>query len=109
MISGSTRYARHLGFFGGLGATAAEGERNTLEKFTGIDLTGSLKASGGTGWTVGAAPTTILMMLIGAAAGVSMMDKHDGGSASFVGPAFKGALGGVLIATGMRAAGNLGI
>jgi hypothetical protein len=34
MISGSTRYARQLGFFGGLGAKV---EENVLEKITGIN------------------------------------------------------------------------
>lgn len=36
MISGSTRYARHLGFFGGLGASE---EVNPVEKIFGLNIT----------------------------------------------------------------------
>jgi hypothetical protein len=108
MISGSTRYARQLGFFGGLGATPGDSNRTWLEEKAGIDFTGTLKSAGGTGWTIGAAPSTILMMLIGAAAGVSRMDSHDTGPGGFVGPTITGALGGLLVASMMRGAANVG-
>lgn len=79
MISGSTRYARHLGFFGGLGVNV---ESNVIEKATGLNIIPDDKG----GARISAKPTAILAALIGAAIGVKMADATK-----------RGAIGGALV------------
>lgn len=66
MISGSTRYARHLGFFGGLGAKV---EENVFEKATGLNF---IPEDGGIGkgLRISAKPSAIFGAILGASLGV---------------------------------------
>lgn len=99
MIPGSLRYSRQLGF---VGATAAEKERGFLERALGLDLTGSAKPSGGSGYTIGAAPSTILMGLIGAAS----WSSFKGGIS--VKNSMIGFVAGAGLATAMRFSSEIG-
>ncbi len=101
MQPGAHRYARSLGFVGGLGETAAERERTGFEKALGVDFTGSFVPAGGSGITVGVAPTTILLGLLGAGVGYSMK-KNLGG-------ALMGGIAAFVLVAGVRGVSALGI
>lgn len=62
MISGSTRYARHLGFFGGLGAKE---EVNSFEKIFGINIAPDPEAGIEGGLRLITRPSTFLGAIIG--------------------------------------------
>ena len=99
MRPGTLRYHRSLGF---VGATAAESSRNTFEKAVGLDFTGTPSAWGGSGVTVGAAPTTILFGVLGSAVWMSM--KSPG-----LGNAIVGFAGGAVLSTIMRGLWTFGV
>lgn len=99
MIPGSHRYMRGLG---ALGVTDAERQRTPAEKVLGIEATGSLKTSGGEGITIGAAPTTILSMLLGAGLGAVVARSVFKG-------AIVGAVLGAMASTGFKVAQKFGV
>ena len=110
MISGSTRYARSLGFVGGLGAeSAAEAERTWTEKTFGVEVTGKPVFAGGSGLTIGATPSTILFsVFIGTMIAVANTKVNGIGSSTISGGVL-GALGGFVVISMIKGAGKMGI
>lgn len=103
MISGSTRYARRLGFFGGLGADAQK--RTPFERATGLDFSGQWAWMGGdgSGVTAGASPTTLLAGLLGAGLGVVLT------KGKFFKGSILGGVAGLVTAAAIRSAPSIGI
>ncbi len=87
MISGSTRYARHLGFFGGLGAKV---EENTLEKALGVNW---IPDESGKGLRITARPSAIMGVILGATLGAFGSRPQSRLSSALVG----GLAGGVAV------------
>ena len=104
MISGSTRYARSLGFVGGLGA-GRDRTPHPVEKALGVNFSGQWSAFGGDGSGVMAAatPTSLLLMVLGAGLGAALSK-----GAFLKGSLLGGALG-LLTATGVRGAEAIGV
>lgn len=103
MVPGSNRYERRIGY---VGETAAESQRNAIERITGLDFTGSLRPSGGSGWTVGAAPSTILLGIMGTVIGANMW-RNKSGNMTLTG-AMLGFGVGAAISTLTKFAANVG-
>lgn len=104
MISGSTRYARSLGFVGGLGDETPG--LHTPERIIGVNFTGKpgWAEEGGQVWAK-LAPTTLIAIILGS--GIAVATGH--GKSNMFGRSMAGALIGAVVAVGSRTAAGWGL